>query len=216
MGQFLRQISITDGTTTYYLTADHGLEVPSNKPAFVAALDTDAGLWFSGGGVGNRFAYRNLNGAEVGYQALAGEGWHSGGVKLGTDQDANWFDDSSHGAASTTMYIGNRTIDTSASDKRKKKVRGKTKRGLKELLSLDVVDFTWKKEFDVDTKTIHTGLLAQDVYKKYPWLVIKPKDEETGLWKMNKDDLVSLLVSSVQELYSEVSRLRRELKKCKQ
>lgn len=34
------------------------------------------------------------------------------GVRLGTAQDANHFDDGSHGASSTVMYIGNKTINT--------------------------------------------------------------------------------------------------------
>ena len=36
------------------------------------------------------------------------------GIIVGTDQDANRIDDGTHGAASTTLYIGNETIDTSA------------------------------------------------------------------------------------------------------
>ena len=36
----------------------------------------------------------------------------SAGVRLGTAQDANHFDDASHGSASTTMYIGNKSINT--------------------------------------------------------------------------------------------------------
>ena len=42
----------------------------------------------------------------------AARGDFSAGVKLGTSQDANHFDDGSHGAASTLMYIGNKTINT--------------------------------------------------------------------------------------------------------
>lgn len=42
------------------------------------------------------------------------------GVQIGTGQDANHIDDSTHGSGSTTLFIGNETIDTTVSDIRTK------------------------------------------------------------------------------------------------
>ncbi len=84
----------------------------------------------------------------------------------------------STGGGSATLYIGNRSIDTTASDARFKDVIGDCTNGLEIVKALKVKDYTWKEGFDNDTTTVMSGLLAQEVELIDPSLVTKPTPKE--------------------------------------
>jgi len=74
---------------------------------------------------------------------------------------------------------------------------------LKELLKLKGVSYTWK---DNGAKDI--GLIAQDVEKVYPELVI----EKNGLKQVDYQKLAGPIVEALREQQEEISKLRDELK----
>lgn len=74
---------------------------------------------------------------------------------------------------------------------------------LKELLKLKGVSYTWK---DNGAKDI--GLIAQDVEKVYPELVI----EKNGLKQVDYQKLIGPIVEALREQQEEISILRDELK----
>ncbi|WP_161973553.1 tail fiber domain-containing protein [Pantoea agglomerans] len=74
---------------------------------------------------------------------------------------------------------------------------------LKELLKLKGVSYTWK---DNGAKDI--GLIAQDVEKVYPELVI----EKNGLKQVDYQKLIGPIVEALREQQKEISTLREELK----
>ena len=133
------------------------------------------------------------------------------GFAVGALADQNIFDDATHGSSSTTMYIGNATIDVTASDKRHKNIISPATRGLKLLNKLNIVDYYWKDSFKKD-KIRRTGLVAQELYKIDKSLAKKPTQEKNGLWTTDQDALIALLIKSVQELNDEVEKLKQELK----
>lgn len=120
------------------------------------------------------------------------------GVVVGASSENNHLDDGSNGTGSATLYIGNKTIDTSVSDERKKDFIGKTKQA-DDILKLRVQDYTYKSTYDSDSVTKHIGVSAQETYKINPAFVIKPKDE-SGLWKINHQDVLFACVAKIQEL----------------
>ena len=119
---------------------------------------------------------------------------------------------STNGTGSTTMYIGNETIDTSiVSDIRVKSNILPTEYGLDDLLKLEVVDFNFTKDYTDDIETIHTGLIAQDVDKIYPYAVEILEHEKFEDFKMvDYKKLIPLLIQSIQELEARVEELENK------
>lgn len=74
---------------------------------------------------------------------------------------------------------------------------------LKELLKLKGVSYTWK-----DNGAKDVGLIAQDVEKVYPELVI----EKNGLKQVDYQKLIGPIVEALREQQEEITTLRNELK----
>ena len=55
------------------------------------------------------------------------------------------------------------------------------------------------------------GLIAQDVYGIIPEVVHKPENEDTGLWSINYDKLVPVLIEAMQQQQQQIEILRSEL-----
>ena len=115
------------------------------------------------------------------------------------------------GAASSTLYIGNRTIDTTAvSDERLKKNIKPTKYGLVDLLKIEVKDFNYKSEYDNDTTTVHTGLIAQELQVIYPDAV---KTLSDGRMMIEYKLLIPVLIKSIQDQQIEIDKLIKRIEK---
>ena len=154
----------------------------------------------------------------------------TGGIAF-TDVLAAWIDDATHGAGTTTIYIGNQTITTSSD------MRVKT----------DIVD--WKgsaldllrqgrlKEFNYDlpgggsqtegygpnARGRYIGMLAQETIAWAPWIVNAGAGadcqqclaglpcEKHSPWGVEYQHLVPLLVKGIQELEQANIELKKEL-----
>jgi hypothetical protein len=111
-------------------------------------------------------------------------------------------------SGSATLYIGNETIDTSASDARMKNIVNETPMGLDSVNDMEVHTFTWKKDEDSEDEVFtHTGMIAQEMDEKYPWLVKKPENEEEIGWAIKYNNLVPVLIKAIQELSAKVTAL---------
>jgi hypothetical protein len=132
------------------------------------------------------------------------------GVIVGTDTTDKMIDDGSNGAGSTTLYIGNKTIDVSVSDARYKKIRGETIRGLETLEKFKVVDYYWNENYEKEDKKLHIGILAQEAFMVDDNFAIKPVDDR-GLWKLDKQDLLCLCIKVIQDLGKEIKELKQKL-----
>jgi hypothetical protein len=136
-----------------------------------------------------------------------------GGIQVGAASANNQFSTGSSGTSSTTMYIGNRTIDTSASDERKKDFLNQRTEKRSDILKLKVRDYKWKSSYDDDFETVHTGVSAQKAYKVNPAFASRPSDDKRGLWKTNNQDILFAAVDYIQYLEERVSSLEKLLAK---
>ncbi len=94
------------------------------------------------------------------------------------------------------------------SDKTLKKDIKPLKGSLSKILKLEGVSFAWKNEGD---KNI--GLIAQDVEKVYPELVIT--NPSTGLKSVEYGNLVAPLIEAIKEQQKEIEFLRAEIERLK-
>ena len=213
LGGNIRQIFHLYGTTAGTMEAisgsEHtnytaaGISVETNDKAFYSATYPNAAFYFSGT---KHFLLTDTSGNNIHYFKLAGDAWHKGGVRLGTDQNNNWFDDSSHGTGSTTMYIGTNTIDTSApSDVRLKTNIKPTRYGIDQIMKLNVIDFKYRNM--VDDKT-HTGMLAQMVMPIVPDAVYLRSD---GYYAINYKTFVPILIHAVQQQQQKIDSLQSQI-----
>jgi Chaperone of endosialidase len=87
--------------------------------------------------------------------------------------------------------------------------------GLQEILQLNPVTFNWKKD---SNGTLHYGLVAQEVKNVIPDAVTRSAavtdDIPDGQLNMNYEELIPILVKSIQELNAKVELLENESQKC--
>lgn len=137
---------------------------------------------------------------------LDAENYLFNGVRIGADSDDNKFDDASNGSSSTTMYIGNETIDTSVSDERlKANIEPVTNSALDFLSDFEVVSFDWHSANKRSQYgTVPFGLIAQDVDEIAPQYT-KKTDNPEDYMSVRFQDLVPALIAAVQELQSQLT-----------
>ncbi|APD06050.1 uncharacterized protein UJ101_00508 [Flavobacteriaceae bacterium UJ101] len=103
------------------------------------------------------------------------------------------------------------------SDKRMKENIESFKGGLKEVNALKPVRYNYNNKYgDINTETKHIGLIAQEVEKIAPYL-IKDIQKETSdgtvdLKAVKYNDIILMLINSVQELNNRVIDLENQLK----
>ena len=131
-------------------------------------------------GTANAMSIHSTGGVSVGTGTSIGSGniLVNEGIYISSSNGDYQIRGNSTGGGSATLYIGNKSIDTTASDARFKDVIGDCTNGLEIVKSLKVKDYTWKEGFDNDTTTVMSGLLAQEVELIDPSLVTKPTPKE--------------------------------------
>lgn len=82
------------------------------------------------------------------------------------------------------------------SDERLKNIQGVSNAGLKEILALEVKNYTYKNDKE---KTPHVGVIAQQLQKIFPNSVTKDKD---GYLKIKTEEIFYAMVNSIKELYN--------------
>jgi len=128
------------------------------------------------------------------------------GVTIGSDSTGNLFDDATNGASSTTMYIGNATIDvTTPSDRRLKENIRETSLSVQDLMNIEMMDFNYNSTFTNDTETLYNGAIAQQVQEVFPQAVSTRSD---GYLMIDYKKFIPLLMKSVQDQQLEIEALR--------
>ncbi|MCJ7444237.1 MAG: tail fiber domain-containing protein, partial [Methanotrichaceae archaeon] len=83
--------------------------------------------------------------------------------------------------------------------------------GLQEILQLNPVTFNWKKD---SNGSLHYGLVAQEVEKVIPDAVTRSavvtNDTPDGQMNLKYEELIPILVKSIQELNAKVESLENE------
>ena len=102
-------------------------------------------------------------------------------------------------------------VYTAISDRNLKKNITPSESVLEKVQQLEVVDYNFKLQND--TK-IHTGLIAQDVEKLFPNLVVPPNDESEN-YTMDYSGFGVLAIKAIQEQQVEIESLKKELSEIK-
>lgn len=156
----------------------------------------------------------------------------TGGIAF-TDVLAAWIDDATHGAGTTSIFIGNQTITTSSDLRIKKDVKTFAASALDTIAKAPrLVEFTYdipggsgSKEwpFGPNDRGRYLGWIAQETVEAFPWAVNagagktcekcragkKCDDLTHPIWHVEYQHLVPLLVKAVQELQGQVQELRK-------
>jgi len=129
---------------------------------------------------------------------------NSGGTYIGLAAAASLLDDATAGAGSTTLYIGNSTIDVTApSDASTKDNVTDAKVKADDLGALSVKEFKYKKEYGDENKK-QIGLIAQEVEPFFPEAITLRSD---GLKAVNYKYFIPVLLKAVQELTDRIVAL---------
>jgi hypothetical protein len=128
----------------------------------------------------------------------------------------NTWDLGSSGFRWDDVYASNGTINTS--DAREKTDVNDIAYGLNALMQLHPVSFRWK---DNPEKGVKLGLIAQELDKVIPEVVVKPEDpayDETGknvnegsLYGVYYSDLIPVLIKSIQEQQNTIEQLEHRI-----
>jgi hypothetical protein len=109
---------------------------------------------------------------------------------------------------------------TTYSDSRLKENQMPLSYGLSEVMELSPKQYVHHSSIDQSTwaeenipKTI--GLIAQDVYKIIPEAVDVPENSATGLWGLNYDKLIPVLVKGMQEQQQQIESQKKEIDELK-
>ena len=130
----------------------------------------------------------------------------TGGIVIGAmvkGDSTTWVDDATHGSGTTTLYIGNNTIDVTApSDKRlKQNINYGVDYGINDLMSIRVSNYEYKKKPN-ETKF---GISAQDLGSYN----IAVQERTDGYLQTDYQKLIPLLIKVVQEQQKQINELNK-------
>ena len=139
------------------------------------------------------------------------------GLMVGTYDANSIISTSGTGSGSTTLYIGNESIDTSVSDIRaKENIKPAKIKAIKMINKLKIKEFDWKEGVASDrrAKGKGVGLIAQDIFNLIPQIVRKPKEENLdSFWAIEYSLLVPYLIKAMQEITKRHIKLLKLIKK---
>jgi hypothetical protein len=98
---------------------------------------------------------------------------------------------------------------TNSSDERLKNITGEITDAINKVSQLRAAEFTWKSD---ESNKPQVGLIAQDVQKVLPEVVVVPEKEFDGTAEtaigVNYDQVIPLLVAAIKELKAEIDILK--------
>ena len=135
--------------------------------------------------------------------------WAIQGIRFGSDSANSTINNGSTGTGTTTLYLGTYTIDTTApSDEKTKTAISPKENVLDKLNEIEVKKFKFKKQYDTNSKQ-HTGMIAQEVEKIFPELVIERSDK---LKAIQYKEFIPYLIKSIQEQQVIISEMDQRIK----
>jgi len=134
----------------------------------------------------------------------------SAGVRIGADSGDNEIDDASQGSASTTLYIGNASINVTSDERVKTDIASWDGDASALLRTLPVKEFGYSSNEPLggyDGR--YVGFTAQDLHTVAPWAVNTQGD--SGLpWAARYEFLNGLIVKAWQDHDSRITKLETE------
>jgi len=148
------------------------------------------------------------------------------GVRIGANSGDNEIDDTTQGAASTQLFIGNASIDVTSDERVKSDILPWKSSGLGLLSQLMVKEYAYASHVPFGNVYYgkYVGVTAQDIYKVAPWAVNTQGgaqcwnclngvqcDDHVNPWTFKTDLLIGVVVKSIQELEQENADLRERV-----
>lgn len=144
-----------------------------------------------------------------------------GGILIGAELNDNWLDDSSHGGASATLYIGNQTINTTSDIRIKTDIIPTTLDSLSLINQINIYDYTWQDPSDKvnarNKRGVWTGLIAQELVEIIPTAVNAPRNPETNevdfesnsTWLFDDAGIHGHYIKAIQQLTARIVELEK-------
>jgi hypothetical protein len=200
---------VNAGTSTIALGFDR------NAGSVKNTLD-NAGF-YTGAGDDGRFYHDGTN-----THLTSGVGYISvpGGVIVGAASTNGLIDDASTGAGSTTLYIGNASINVTSDRRAKRNVEDFTGAQALDLVNqARVVSFDYipemigdESEYGPSSRGRYVGMIAQEMKQWAPWAVNDGDGSEGDhMWKAEYDHLVGVLFAAVQAQQEQINTLKARL-----
>lgn len=213
-------------------SAGGALTIPSGTTAEVGTMVIDEPNITATGTVTTGFTLKITGGpsqATNNYALWVDDGYtrlDSGAIIGAATSTNNLIDDSSTGAGTTTLYVGNASITVSSDVRLKEDVEDTKMDALSLIDRFRVVDFAWNDPSDISSygknyRGRYTGMLAQETIKVAPWVINDQGGgrncpqctngldcDSHGAWQVEYQHLVPTLVKAIQELRAEVRALK--------
>lgn len=223
-------VGVKTQAAAFTITSAYGIRVADISKGAGSSITTAYGIYVEGQGTGATSNYGIWVAAPGGgsstNQAIHAEGdIYSPRYFVNNASTNNSIYTGSQGAGSTTLYIGNASINVTSDVRHKTEIVG-TQRDAQALVNqLRVVDFTWNDPSDTapvnrNSRGRWTGLLAQETIDVAPWVVNAPdrkcptclagkpcKKHEDVFWHIDYDQLVPLLVRALQQTDARLAAL---------
>ena len=122
-----------------------------------------------------------------------------GGIRIGADSTNGLLDDASTGAGSTTLYIGNASVNVTSDERVKTNVRVWDGDASKLLITLPVKQFGYLSNAPMGGyEGEYVGFTAQDLHAVAPWAVNTQGDTNLP-WAARYEFLTGIMVKGWQE-----------------
>jgi len=163
------------------------------------------------------------------YQGASGRGsiqagpngvWLPGGVVIGANSSNNFFDDASIGSGSSTLYIGNASINVTSDVRAKRNILNYSGSALDVLDEARIVEFDYipemiadESEYGPSSRGRYVGMLAHEMKGWAPWTVNDGDGDRNGehLWQAEYNHLVPLTVKALQEAKARIVSLEAQV-----
>ena len=144
-------------------------------------------------------------------------------IYVGVYNNSNGFANFSDGSGSSTLYIGNQSINTSSDQRLKTNIVDTALDATTKLKQVRVVDFNWNDPSDKainnkNSRGLWTGTLAQEIVDIFPHAVNAPRPdgntidtEDENIWGMEYQHLVPVLIKGFQEQQDKIEVLEAKV-----
>ena len=144
-------------------------------------------------------------------------------IYVGVYNNSNGFANFSDGSGSSTLYIGNQSINTSSDQRLKTNIVNTALDATTKLKQVRVVDFNWNDPSDKainnkNSRGLWTGTLAQEIVNIFPHAVNAPRPdgktidtEDENIWGMEYQHLVPVLIKGFQEQQAKIEALETKV-----
>ena len=144
-------------------------------------------------------------------------------IYVGAYSNSNGFANFSDGSGSSTLYIGNQSINTSSDQRLKTNIVNTALDATTKLKQVRIVDFNWNDPSDKainnkNSRGLWTGTLAQEIVDIFPHAVNAPRPdgntidtEDENIWGMEYQHLVPVLIKGFQEQQAKIEALETKV-----